>query len=144
MHVRIQIEVQIYRDINPLWSITAPFPFPFSTMRAWPKCQFFVHEFSILNQYYVFRLKGLFSTLNAKEYNMNWANIFWIKFFTLMSICASSSKFNLLSFFILSTQDTSMAKIEFAAGSFCIEVMIYHDHKGRKMGNWEHFALTFT
>ena len=60
----IQIEVQIYRDINSLWSITAPFPFPFSTMRAWPKCQFFVHEFSILNQYYVFRLKGLF--LNFK------------------------------------------------------------------------------
>ena len=40
VHVNIQIEVQIYRDINSLWSITAPFPFPFSTMRAWPNCQY--------------------------------------------------------------------------------------------------------
>ena len=80
-------------------------------------------------------LKDFFSTLNAKEDTMNWANIFWIKFVTLMSNCASSSKFNLLSIFILSTQDTSMAKIEFATGPLSIEVMIYHDHKGPKIAS---------
>ena len=58
---------------------------------------------------------------------MNWANIFCIEFLTLMSIYVFSSKFNLLSIFILSTQDTSMARIEieFAAGPFSIIVMIY-------------------
>ena len=98
-----------------------------------------MHEFGRRNlcDFFSVFLKDICSSLNAKGDNMNWANIFCIEFLTLMSICVFSSKFNLLSIFILSTQDTSMARIEiqFVAGPFSIEVMIYHDDKGRNIAS---------